>query len=58
MSLEFQGGSGRVTVRGEDYSFVDIDGCVGLWGCWNVDCIEEVQQRPEDTALGYAGVDW
>jgi hypothetical protein len=52
MGLEFQGGSGR-----EDCSVIGLGGCDGFWGGWNVGCIEEVQERPEDTALGYAGVD-
>jgi hypothetical protein len=30
MGLEFQGGSGRVTVRGEDCSAIGVGGCGGF----------------------------
>jgi hypothetical protein len=57
MGLEFEGGSGRVNVRDEDCSVVGVGGYGGIRGGGNVSCIKEVQERPEDTALGYAGVD-
>jgi hypothetical protein len=50
MDLEFLGG--------EDCSVVGVGGCGGVRRGWKVGCIEEVQERPEDTALGHAGMDW
>jgi hypothetical protein len=57
MSLKFDGGSCRITVRNEDCSVVGIGSSGGVGGSREVGSVEEVQERSEDAALWNARMD-